>query len=159
MRPLFTETQRFNQWWIWLIILLSSGVPFVVFVQQIILGKTFGTNPISDTAVVLMLLLPLAIILLFYMIRLQTNITHETLSFRFIPFVKRTIPWSEIASFKMINYGFVGGYGIRLTMKYGTVYNIKGKEGLFVKLKNGKTFVIGTQKPEELERAIEQLKK
>src|SRR5690554_7570605 len=48
--------------------------------------------------------------------------------------------------------GFVGGWGIRFTMKYGTVYNIKGNKGLFVKLKNGKTFIVGTQKPEELEK-------
>src|SRR5690554_6746134 len=89
----------------------------------------------------------------------KTEINRETLSFRFVPFVKRTIPWKDIESYKVINYGFVGGYGIRLTMKYGTVYNIKGNKGLFVKLKNGKTFIVGTQKPEELEKVIQELKK
>jgi len=90
--------------------------------------------------------------------QLKTEITRDTLSFRFVPFVKRTIPWKDMETFKVINYGFVGGYGVRLTMKYGTVYNVRGKEGLFVKLKNGKTFIIGTQKPKELEKAIQQLK-
>lgn len=53
---------------------------------------------------------------------------------------------------KVINYGFVGGWGIRLWTKYGTVYNVSGNKGLFIKLKNGKTMVIGTQKSQELEK-------
>ena len=158
MKPLFTESQRFNQWWVWLIVILSCGVPFIIFVQQIVLGKTVGDNPMSDSAVILSLIIPVIFILLFYMMQLKTVITRETLSFRFVPFVKRTIPWKDMETFKVINYGFVGGYGIRLTMKYGTVYNIKGNKGLFVKLKNGKTFIVGTQKPEALEKTIQQLK-
>lgn len=158
MKPLFTESQRFTQWWVWLIVIFACGVPFIIFVQQIILGKTVGDNPMSDSAVILSLLIPVIFILLFYMMQLKTVITRETLSFRLVPFIKRTIPWKDIKSFKVINYGFVGGYGIRFTMKYGTVYNIKGNKGLFVKLKNGKTMVIGTQKPNELEKVIQQLK-
>jgi len=158
MKPLFTESQRFNQWWVWLIVILSCGVPFIIFVQQIVLGKTVGDHPMSDSAVILSLIIPVIFILLFYMMQLKTVITRETLSFRFVPFVKRTIPWKDMETFKVINYGFVGGYGIRLTMKYGTVYNIKGNKGLFVKLKNGKTFIVGTQKPEALEKTIQQLK-
>src|SRR5690606_39108425 len=158
MKPLFTESQRFNQWWVWLIVILSCGVPFIIFVQQIVLGKTVGDHPMSDSAVILSLIIPVIFILLFYMMQLKTVITRETLSFRFVPFVKRTIPLKDLETFKVINYGFVGGYGIRLTMKYGNVYNIKGNKGLFVKLKNGKTFIVGTQKPEALEKTIQQLK-
>lgn len=158
MKPLFTESQRFNQWWVWLIVILSCGVPFIIFVQQIVLGKTVGDHPMSDSAVIFSLILPVLFLLLFYAVQLKTEITRETLSFRFVPFAKRTIPWKDMETFKVINYGFVGGYGIRLTMKYGTVYNIKGNKGLFVKLKNGKTFIVGTQKPEALEKTIQQLK-
>lgn len=158
MKPLFTESQRFTQWWFWLIVIFACGVPFVIFFQQIILGNPVGDHPMSNSAVILSLIIPLVFILLFYVMQLKTEINRETLSFRFVPFVKRTIPWKDIESYKVINYGFVGGYGIRLTMKYGTVYNIKGNKGLFVKLKNGKTFIVGTQKPEELEKVIQQLK-
>ncbi len=158
MKPLFTESQRFNQWWIWLIVIFACGLPFIIFIQQIIFEKTIGDNPMSDSAVIFSLIIPVIFLLLFYAMQLKTEITRDTLSFRFVPFVKRTIPWKDMETFKVINYGFVGGYGVRLTMKYGTVYNVRGKEGLFVKLKNGKTFIIGTQKPKELEKAIQQLK-
>lgn len=157
MKPLFTESQRFNQWWIWLIVIFACGVPFIIFVQQIILGKKVGDHPMSDTAVMLSLIIPLIFIVLFYSMQLKTSITREALSFRFVPFVNRTIPFTEIESFKVINYGFVGGWGIRFTMKYGTVYNIRGNKGLHIKLKNGKQLIIGTQKPEELEKIINQI--
>lgn len=157
MKPLFTESQRFNQWWIWLIVIFACGLPFIIFIQQIIFEKTIGDNPMSDSAVIFSLIIPVLFLLLFYAMQLKTEITRDTLSFRFVPFVKRTIPWKDMETFKVINYGFVGGYGVRLTMKYGTVYNVRGKEGLFVKLKNGKTFIIGTQKPEELEKIINQI--
>lgn len=155
MKPLFTEKQRFNQWWVWLLIILTLGVPFIVFFQLIISGEAIADN----LAIIFSLIIPIACIYLIYITQLKTEITHESISFQFVPFVKRSYFLSEIQSVTVINYGFVGGWGIRFTTKYGTVYNIKGKEGLFVKLKNGKTFVIGTQKPEELERAIEQLKR
>ena len=44
----------------------------------------------------------------------------------------------------------MGGWGIRLWTKYGTVFNIKGKKGLAIELYSGKKFLIGTQKEIEL---------
>ena len=43
----------------------------------------------------------------------------------FIPFVKKRIKWTEIKKAEVVNYGFVGGWGIRLSIEYGTVYNIR----------------------------------
>src|SRR5690606_1045051 len=155
MKPLFTEKQRFNQWWVWLLIILTLGVPFIVFFQLIISGEAISDN----LAIIFSLIIPIACIYLIYITQLKTEITRESISFQFFPFVKRSYFLSEIQSVKVINYGFVGGWGIRFTTKYGTVYNIKGNKGLYVHLKDGKTFIIGTQKPEELEKVIEQLKR
>ncbi|WP_277631633.1 hypothetical protein [Avrilella dinanensis] len=155
MKPLFTEKQRFNQWWVWLLIILTLGVPFIVFFQLIISGEAISDN----LAIIFSLIIPIACIYLIYITQLKTEITRESISFQFVPFVKRSYFLSEIQSVKVINYGFVGGWGIRFTTKYGTVYNIKGNKGLYVHLKDGKTFIIGTQKPEELEKVIEQLKR
>lgn len=155
MKPLFTEKQRFNQWWVWLLIILTLGVPFIVFFQLIISGEAISDN----LAIIFSLIIPIACIYLIYITQLKTEITRESISFQFVPFVKRSYFLSEIQSVKVINYGFVGGWGIRFTIKYGTVYNIKGNKGLYVHLKDGKTFIIGTQKPEELEKVVEQLKR
>ena len=56
-----------------------------------------------------------------------------------------------------MNYGCVGGWGIRLWTKYGTIYNIKGNKGLAVKLLSGKKFLIGTQKGNELSEIVKKI--
>lgn len=61
----------------------------------------------------------------------------------------------DIKSAKVVNYGFVGGWGIRLWTAYGTVYNIKGNKGLAIELFNGEKFLIGTQKENELKIIVE----
>lgn len=68
----------------------------------------------------------------------------------FFPFVKKTTKWTDMKKAEVINYGFVGGWGIRLRTKYGTVYNIKGNKGLAIELLNGKKYLIGTQKETEM---------
>ena len=70
------------------------------------------------------------------------------------PFVKKHFAWKDIQGAKTLRYGFVGGYGIRLLTPYGTVYNIKGKEGLALELKNGKKYLIGSQKTDEIELVL-----
>ena len=46
---------------------------------------------------------------------------------------------------EVIDYGFVGGYGIRKTKKYGTIYNTSGSKGIKLTLKSGEILVIGIQ--------------
>lgn len=157
MKPIFSEIQRFRQWWLWLIVIVTCIVPIIGIYKQIINDVTFGNNPMSNNTLILSAVISSFIIVLFLLIRLETNITKESIAFRFFPFVKRNYSFNEIETCKVIDYGFVGGWGIRYTMKYGTVYNTKGTKGLFIKLKDGKTTVIGTQKPEELQKILIQI--
>ena len=69
--------------------------------------------------------------------------------------MKKRVGWNEIKSTKVVNCGLVGGWGIRLWTKYGTVYNTKGNKGLAIELKNGKKFLIGTQKETELNKILD----
>ena len=160
MTTLFKEDQRFTQWWLWVILIPIGILPVVGIVQQLILGEEFGDNPMSDIGLILFAVFVFALLGLFLMMRLKTEIDQTEVRMSFIPFVKKRIKWSEIKKAEVVNYGFVGGWGIRLSFKYGTVYNIKGNMGLAIELKNGKRFVIGTQKEKELgsivEKAIEQ---
>ena len=76
---------------------------------------------------------------------------------RIFPLTKKEIPWDQIDTAEVINYGFVGGWGIRYSANYGTVYNTKGKMGVLIKLKKGGKFIIGTQRPEELKSFLDKL--
>lgn len=150
MKPLFQESQRFNQWWLWVLLIISSVAP------AIILYKEFTNNSLTSGSLSALIIL-LLVIVLFVVLKMKTTITQKNIQLVYFPFVWKTINIDDIASMEVINYGFVGGWGIRLWTSYGTVYNVRGNKGLHIKLKNGKQLVIGTQKPEELEKVVEQL--
>ena len=86
------------------------------------------------------------IIALSYFTRLKTEIDQNGIRMIFFPFVKKEINWKEIKKAEIVNYGFVGGWGIRLSTKYGTVYNTRGNKGLAIELLNGKNFPSGPKK-------------
>lgn len=147
MKPLFTEKQRFNQWWIWLLLAVSLAVPAILLFKEAS-EKSGGFSG---------LIIILSVIILFVVLRMTTVVTKENIQLTYFPFVNKTINLADIETMKVINYGFVGGWGIRFWTQYGTVYNVRGNKGLHIKFKNGKQLVIGTQKPQELEKVVEQL--
>ena len=40
---------------------------------------------------------------------------------------RKTIAWEEISHCRVMPYGFVGGWGVRLFTQYGTVYNVNAR--------------------------------
>ncbi len=147
MKPLFTEKQQFNQWWLWLLLAVSLAVPAILLFKEAS-EKSGGFSG---------LIIILSVIILFVVLRMTTVVTKENIQLTYFPFVNKTINLADIETMKVINYGFVGGWGIRFWTQYGTVYNVRGNKGLHIKFKNGKQLVIGTQKPQELEKVVEQL--
>ena len=153
MKVQFTEKQKFTQWWIWLILIGLSIIPIYGIYEQLIIGNPVGNKPVSDTGMIILSIFIFSFIYFNWYMTLITEINSDGIKMRFVPFVKKTIKWSELKSIKIVNYGFVG-YGIRLGSKYGTVYNINGNKGLAIELKNGKKYVIGTQKEIELNNTL-----
>lgn len=150
MKPLFTENQRFNQWWLWLLLVASSATPIIIMYKEYT-NDTVSSNNLWTLIIIFL------VIILFVVLRMKTVVTQENIQLIYFPFVWKTISLSDIDTMKVINYGFVGGWGIRFWTSYGTVYNVRGNKGLHIKLKNGKQLVIGTQKPQELEKVVAQL--
>lgn len=134
-RVYFKEVQKFTQWWLWLSLL---GIGVILFYIQSNLGP----------------IILIVIGLLFLSMRLITRIDENGIHYRFFPFVSQDYSWSEILTARVIDYGFVGGWGIRLFTPYGTVYNVKGSKGLAVELKDGRKFCLGTQRPQELQKVL-----
>lgn len=93
------------------------------------------------------------------MMQLTTTVNQKSIEIKFFPFVNKTIKWEDVKSAEVLNYGFVGGWGIRLWTKYGTVYNTSGNIGLAIILKNDKKVCVGTQKENELKQILEEVKK
>jgi hypothetical protein len=152
----FKEEQKFTQWWLWVILIGIGMMPIFGMYKQLILHEEFGNNPMSDLGLIIFSVVVYGVIAMFWFMRLKTEIDQNEIRMNFFPFVTKRINWREIRSAEIVNYGFVG-YGIRLGSKYGTVYNANGNKGLAIKLTNGKKFVIGTQKENELHKILEKI--
>lgn len=151
-KVLFQESQKFHQWWIWIILI---GLVIVA-------ASTFDySEPLKNQLTVdkvILTITAVGILVLFLTLRLNTRITEEKIEIRYFPFVKKDFYWKDMTSAQLIDYGFVGGWGIRIWTSYGTVYNVKGSQGLHLTIA-GKQYVIGTQKQEELRSSVAHLLK
>ena len=154
MKIKFKEEQKFTQWWLWLILVPIGFLPIIGICKQIILGESFGDKPMSDIGLIIFAIFIFSLLGLFILMKLKTNIDNDKIEMNFFPFVKKTTKWTDIKKAEVVNYGFVGGWGIRLWTKYGTVYNIKGNKGLAIELMNGKKYLIGTQKETEINEIV-----
>jgi amino acid transporter len=150
---LFQEKQRFTQWWLWAIITIGLLIGSYSIYMQYVEGA------ISKNIFFIYTLFEAAILLFFVSLRLQTTITKDEIQVLFFPFhwKKRKYPFSIIKKMEVITYspiGDYGGWGVRLSAN-GKAFNIKGDKGLKLYFNNRKPLLIGTQKPEELQKCIQ----
>ncbi len=149
MEILFEEKQKFNQWWLWIILLvfpLLSIMPFN--------GDGINYNYV---------LIGIAIPLMFYFFELRTLVTKEGLYYQFFPFhfKEHLIKLDEIEKIEALQYkplGDYGGWGIRYGFK-GKAYNVSGNKGVKVHLTNKRNILFGTQKHNELAQILRKIKK
>lgn len=157
----FSETQKFRQWWLWLILIGLNGV-FVFFAfEQIGVGHKFGNLSATDVIVLVATGFILLLNLLFFNFRLETRIQTDGIYMRFFPFHKSF----NYYSWEMIDQSYVrayspvreyGGWGIR-TGQNGEAFNISGNQGLQMEFKGHRRLLIGTNKPEELNAALNKM--
>ena len=126
--------------------------------QQLLKGEPFGNNPMSDAGLIIFFLSFVVFIGFFWFIELRTEIDPGGIRDRLKPISSRSFKWEEIERIEPVIYGFVG-YGLRLSMKYGTDYNVKGNKGLALNLKDGSRYLIGTQLQESMRQYLTELGK
>ena len=134
----FRETQRFGQPWIWVLI---GGVGVVSLIASAGLG----------------LVIVAAVAVLFYLVRLTTEVREDGVYVRFAPLHHsfRHIPFDEIERCEVANFGLLtyGGIGIRWTPSV-TAYMTTRGNGVKLHRENQKSVVIGSQRADELAAAI-----
>jgi len=167
---LFSEEQKFTQSWITILIYVTAAVMLGLFTyglaKQIIQGEPWGDNPMSDTGLILMTIFVYAIfiglILFLHAAVLKTTITTEEVLYKFPPFFlkEKNIPVTDIQHAEVRQYNPImeyGGWGVRIGIRKGKAYNVKGNIGIQLYLKSGKKILIGTQKKDKAEWAIRKL--
>ena len=141
--------------------MLFGGLNFLMvyaLISQVFMGITFGDNPMSNSGLIISTILMAAFSAFFFSIRLQLDVFGNGLTVSFFPFVKlRFIAYSDIEEAAIRQYKPLieyGGWGLRGNFK-GLAYTISGNHGLQLGLKGGQQLLIGTQKPNQLARALQ----
>jgi len=157
---LFSEKQKFRQWWLWLLLLLPFAITMFRNYQE---NKTIA---LDFKAIDLMQFIPLIVIwLLFVLMSLKTEIKTEGVFVRFFPFHLKSkfFPWNEIAEIYVRQYKPLweyGGWGLRVGLfGKGNAYNVSGNIGIQIIFTNGKKLLLGTQSSELVNNALQQLGK
>ena len=154
--PTYSETQRFRQLWIWILVILPT------IITMLSLGWTIYNIPSNNSILILITLLVgiflSSIIFLIYIACLTTKVTTDGVYIKFRPFHHKWIqfPFENIqgaTSFKYNPIRDYGGYGIRYGFK-GKAYNVSGTMGVLIKFFEGKPLLIGSQKHLELSSVI-----
>jgi len=166
---IFREVQRFRQAWVWALLISIATIELATFgygiIQQIILGKPFGNNPTSDAVLIIIaipaILIGVGLLLLFGIIKLETDVRQDGLYVRFFPLhlSYKRIPLEDVERMEACTYRPIleyGGWGIRFR-RGGKAYNISGNRGVRLDFSNGRRLLIGSQKSEELAAAIESI--
>jgi hypothetical protein len=136
--PLFRETQRMRQPWIWALLALTS-VPVLVF----------------SSVVGLIVILTVAAFI--YSIQLNTEVRMDGIYVRFAPIHRsfRRLPFDQIEQVERTEFGVLtyGGIGIRWipgTVAYMTALG----SGIKIDRENAKSVVIGSQQTSALLETI-----
>ena len=146
---LYSEKQRFRQWWIWVLILPTPVICLWGIIQQIILGIPFGNAPADDLFLILIaVVFGVGLPLFMYMVGLDTEVTGSEVRIRFRPIHRNWVRYNfdQIEDVQVHNYNPIrdyGGWGIRYG-SLGKAYNVSGNTGVLVTLKNRSRVLIGS---------------
>ena len=158
---IFSEKQRFTQWWIW-VFLAGINLVFIYGIyKQVIIGQPFGDNPMNNVGLILVAILMFSLGVLFWSFQLETVITKSGIYVKYFPFHKafRECTLAKISKLYVRQYkplSEFGGWGIKFAVG-GQAFNVSGNMGLQIEFMDGKKLLIGTNKPTELAEIINKI--
>jgi hypothetical protein len=124
-----------------------AALGYMLF-RQLVLGKPVGDHPASNTSAIIAATVALFVVW-FIELELVTEVRDDVLEIRFRGlFVRRAIPLAEIRHFEARTYRPIreyGGWGVRRGSA-GMAYNVSGKRGVELRLADGKSLLIGSQR-------------
>lgn len=157
-QAIYREVQYFRQWWLWLVIGGIVLLSWWAWLQQVIFGQPFGTNPGPDWLVwLLWLLCGLGLPVLFSMFKLLIEVYPDQVLVQFQPLITRRIPVADIERLQLRTYHPIkeyGGWGIKGWSLDKLAYNARGNQGVELTLRDGRSVMLGSQQAQALADAI-----
>ncbi len=157
---IFYEAQKFPLWL--RLFLVFDVICFTCILPYAMLGGEQAASLYIGLTVGIVI--SLAVAILFFIVKLETKVCSEGLYVRMFPLHIRFIKFSaeDLTHYYSRIYRPIleyGGWGIRYGLGSGKAYNLRGNKGVQLILKSGKKLLIGSQKPDELVKAIDSLMK
>lgn len=157
---LFREEQSFVGTWTWYLMIFMVVVSTIPMILMVVNSDDMSEGFIG---LAITLIVMGSIFALMTFCKLYTAIDTQSIYYRFPPFVnkERKLEKGNILSMEVRKYKPIweyGGYGYRTRLKSGKALNVSGNQGLQLVLSNNKRLLIGTNKPDALKRAVEQLR-
>jgi hypothetical protein len=164
---IYREEQSFAAWVRWLVYICMA---LAALLSASALKKEYDEQYSPDLtefviAVIAGIGVPIAIAILFYFLRLETEVRADGLYIRFVPFHIRFKKFavSDLSECYARRYKPIreyGGWGIRCGLSgRGRAYNVSGNKGVQLVFKGGRKLLIGSQKAEKLQEAIRSIMK
>lgn len=153
----FKESQRFNQWWFWGLLVFAEGVVIYRLWRDYSLEELKEFN--FDTYASLIIVS--SVFLLLLLLRLDVTVDARGVCYKWYPFQYKyqVIPWAKIESIRIRHYNAVadfGGYGLRYTFKT-TAFIISGNYGIEITYRTKKRkFILGVLQPDAARVAIQE---
>ena len=94
-------------------------------------------------------------------IRMRTVVTRTHLRITIVPIPRKAVDVADVERCEPVTYRplmHYGGWGWRWSPSRGWAYTMRGKRGVMIRRTNGKSFLVGSQRPEELAAAIESVR-
>ena len=147
----FREVQQFRQLWLWGSLLVGPVICVV--------AMSLPTSKGVPRTIPLIVIGVFALFMTwFWMMKLVTEVHDDSVTAHFVYAWKlKRILFAEIKLVEAVTYEPMrqyGGWGIRLGVD-GWAYNVSGNKGVRIHMRDGKNFLIGSQRAEELAEAIE----
>jgi hypothetical protein len=163
---IFREEQRFALWLRWL---MALSMALVMLLSILPLTKIPPEQRPPEMLPIILLIVagvfaPIIIALLFWLLKLETEVRPDGLYVRYFPFhihFRKFTP-DDLIEYYARQYKPIreyGGWGVRCSFRKGKAYNVSGNKGVQLVFKNGKRLLIGSQRAEELEEAIRSIKR
>lgn len=131
----------------------GSFIIFVSVALVLLFGFILSTTDFEPIVFGIMLFIVL-ILISFTTLKVTIDENYLRIKFGYGIFWKR-FPLNEIISVRTVKNHWYYGWGIRLWLwPKMVIFNVSGFDAVEIKMKNNKIYRIGTDEPEQLERAI-----
>lgn len=159
MEPLnYQQTSKiFNPWFIF------SFLPVLVVTIFLIWEGYTKHDSIDIICGILTFIISGGVLLLLLLQKMTLIIGPEGIFYNYYPSIRkyRKVGWSEISTIQIVTYNPIkdfGGWGQKVSKKYGKGYTTKGNKGLWIQSATGESVLLTIINPEEVRQQINRFK-